>query len=65
MTKLREIRQAKGLTQWELAKKANVYPDTVSKIERGIIGKPYQKWRQALARALEVSESELFPGCDG
>ncbi len=60
MTKLREIRLAQGLTQFELAKRSNVYPADISKIEAGIV-RPYEKWRKALALALNVPEEALFP----
>lgn len=61
MTKLKEVRLAKGLTQFELAKRCDINPADISKIETGVIGRPYAKWRKAIAAALEVKENELFP----
>jgi len=61
MSKLKEIRTTKGLTQFELAKRSNINTADISKIETGIIGKPYPKWRKAIADALEIPEKEVFP----
>lgn len=60
---LAEIRQAKGLTQFELAKRANVGQSVISALETGKVW-PYPKWRQRLAVALEMSETDLFPNLD-
>ncbi len=60
MNKLKEYRIVKGLTQFELAKRSNINPADISKIETGIIARPYAKWRKAIAEVLGVSESEVF-----
>ncbi|MCL4520271.1 MAG: helix-turn-helix domain-containing protein [Firmicutes bacterium] len=62
-TMLAKFRQAKGLTQFELAKRANVGQSVISAIETGKIW-PYPKWRKRLANALGVDEEDVFPGLD-
>lgn len=60
-----KIRKEKGLTRWALAKKANLDPATLYKIERNQIFF-YPGWRKRIAEALGVSEAELFEeGNDG
>jgi len=56
--RIREIRQAKGLTQWELAKRANIHPVNLAKIERGDF-RLYAGWRRRIAEALGVPEEAL------
>jgi PAS domain S-box-containing protein len=61
--RLRELRQAKGMTQGELAQKAAITSTYVSKLETGVVSPPRQKIILALATALGVDESgtdELF-----
>lgn len=60
MNQVRVYREKKGLTQFELAKRCNIFPADISKIESGGI-RPYPKWRERLSQALEVEEEELFP----
>lgn len=59
MNLLKEIRKAKGLTQFELSRRTGIHPIEISKIERNTI-KPYPGWRRRLAAALEVQEEEIF-----
>ena len=58
--KVREYREKTGLSQVELSRKAKVASSNVSSIERGVLA-PWPKVKKALARALKVPESELFP----
>jgi transcriptional regulator with XRE-family HTH domain len=60
MNKLKEIRELKGLSQFELAKKADITPSDISRLENNKIF-AYPGWRVRLSEALEVSEVELFP----
>jgi transcriptional regulator with XRE-family HTH domain len=59
MNKLRELRQKCGLSQTQLAILAGLPNQVISDFE---LGKrvPWPKARRALARALGVSEKELF-----
>ena len=61
MNHLREVRKSKGLSQFGLAKLADIHPVNISQIENGWL-RPYVGWRKRLAEALQVSEQELFPG---
>jgi PAS domain S-box-containing protein len=61
--RLKALRQAKGMTQGELAKKTAISSTYVSKLETGVISPPRQKIILALAKALGVNKSdtdELF-----
>lgn len=60
-----KIRKEKGLTRWALAKKANLDPATLYRIEKNQIV-VYPSWRKRISEALGVSETELFEeGNDG
>lgn len=58
--KLREYRQAAGLSQVALGQRASIAPQSLSSIECGRLA-PWPKARKALAKALKVPEAELFP----
>jgi len=60
MNKLRELRQKCGLSQTQLAIRAQLPNQALSDFE---LGKrvPWPKARRALARALGVTEKDLFP----
>ena len=60
MNLLKEIRIQKGYSQLTLAKLTNIAPSDISRIENGWV-RPYAGWRKRLAKALGVSEKELFP----
>lgn len=60
MNRLKEIRNKRGLSQLSLAKLTNIAPGDISRIENGWL-RPYPGWRKRLARALGVTEKELFP----
>ncbi|MBI4679623.1 MAG: helix-turn-helix transcriptional regulator [Nitrospirae bacterium] len=67
MTKLRkqfgariyELRIKAGLTQWQLAEKADLSNDTISRIERGQRSPSFEVLEK-LAQALNVEVKELF-----
>jgi len=56
--KLRTMRERAGLTQQELAERANLTPHAVSSLERGTRTRPYPHTVRSLADALQVSEEE-------
>lgn len=59
MNKVKEIRELKGLSQFQLAKKANITPSDISRIENNKIF-PYPQWRKRISEALNVPEKEIF-----
>ncbi len=59
--KVREYRERLGFSQTELARRAKVASQNLSAIENGRLA-PWPKVRRALARVLQVPQSELFPG---
>ena len=58
--RLKEYREKAGLSQTELAWRAKMAGQNISAIERGTLA-PWPRARKALAEALEVTETELFP----
>jgi transcriptional regulator with XRE-family HTH domain len=58
--KLREIREAKGFNQRELAEKAHSPQSTLSELERGA-RRPWPKVAKRLSKALDTPIEELFP----
>ena len=63
MNKVKEIRIKAGLTQSQLAAKTGgkIAQGDVSKLETGYFRDPQPKVLAEVAKALGVSESELFP----
>ena len=57
--KLWEIRQAKGIKQYELARILECSPSYLSKVEKGLQC-PNDKLRKLCARVLKIKEKELF-----
>lgn len=57
---LREIRESRNLSQFQLAKLADVTPSDISRIENNKIF-AYPGWRTRLAKALETEEKEIWP----
>lgn len=57
---LRDWRDERGLTQEELARHASVSTMTVSKIERGVQGRPHVATANALSRALRVKPGQVI-----
>jgi transcriptional regulator with XRE-family HTH domain len=60
MDRIRELRQAKNLSQAKLAVTAGMDPATLNRIEQGK-GNPNLKTLQRLAKALDVEVGELLP----
>lgn len=58
--KLREIREARGLNQRELAEKAHTPQSTISELERGV-RRPWLKVARRLSKTLDTPIEELFP----
>lgn len=58
--KIKKIREQKGLTQEEVAKKAGISANYYAKIERGIINTSIEKANK-IAKALGVKVSDIFP----
>jgi transcriptional regulator with XRE-family HTH domain len=58
--RIRELREAKGLTQWQLAQATGLWPARISEYETGNREPPLVA-AQAIAAALEVGLDELFP----
>lgn len=61
--RIKERRQELGMSQVELARRSQMASPNLSAIECGRLA-PWPKARKALAKALGVSESELFPDGD-
>jgi transcriptional regulator with XRE-family HTH domain len=62
--RLKEYREKAGLSQTELAWKSRMAGQNISAFERGTLS-PWPKAKKALAEALQVDETELFPEEDG
>ena len=58
--RLKEYRERAGLSQTELGWRAKMAAQNISAIERGTLA-PWLRAKKALAKAFNVSESELFP----
>ena len=56
--RLRQLREAAGLTQEELARRAGLTRNAVSALERGERRRPYPHTVRSLADALELPEAE-------
>ena len=61
--RLKEYREKAGLSQTELGWLAKMAGQNISAIERGTLA-PWSRAKKALAEALNISESELFPEDD-
>ena len=60
MNRIKEIREQKGLTQEDVAKKAGISPNYYAKIERGTINTSIEKANK-ISKALGVKVSDIFP----
>ncbi|MFC1988050.1 helix-turn-helix transcriptional regulator [Chloroflexota bacterium] len=58
--RLKEYRESRGLSQVELSRLARIAAPNLSAIERGRL-LPWPKMKKRLAKALRVTEQELFP----
>ena len=61
--RIRELREARGLSQAELARRVNADPTTLNKLEHGKRGLD-QDWMRRIASVLEVTPADLLPPCD-
>jgi DNA-binding XRE family transcriptional regulator len=61
--RIAELRQARGMTQQELADAVGAHWITISKLERGRMGLTTE-WMDALAAPLGVHARDLLPGAD-
>ena len=62
--RLRDYREARGLSQVELSRLARVAAPNLSAIERGRL-LAWPKLKKRLAKALRVKETDLFPNYEG
>lgn len=62
--KLRSVREAKGLSQEELAKKADVSRTTIWSLETNPNAQTTTKTLQKIADALETTVADIFFGND-
>ena len=60
MTRLRDVRVAKGLNQREISEASHTPQAIVSALERGVL-KPWPKVAERLSKALGVPAEQLFP----
>ena len=60
--KVRRLRERAALSQEELGKAADVSPNTIWRIEKGLGGAPYGRTVRKLAAALGVDVRELTEG---
>ena len=60
MSKLRETRVVKGLTQFDLRMRTGIHPTKISHFEHGYLS-PSETEQVKLARALGVRIEDLFP----
>jgi DNA-binding XRE family transcriptional regulator len=57
---VKKIRAKLGLTQDDLAKKADIKYTTLTKVESGVVNKPSVQTMVKIAKALDVSIEELI-----
>lgn len=58
--RLKEVREAKGLTQAELGRRVKVDPSLIRRVEAGH-QHPYPRLRREVSRVLGVPADKLFP----
>ena len=58
------FRRQMGLSAYALAGRIGVAPQTISRIESGVIAKPRILTKRAIAEELGVTVEEVFPGGD-
>lgn len=61
--RIRELREAMGLSQAELARRIHVTPPALQKVEKGTRGLD-QDWMRRIAPILGVTPAELLPAQD-
>ncbi len=60
LNRVKKVRKERNLTQLDLSKMTDIYPNDISQIEREK-RKPFPGWRKRLSEALDVKEKYLFP----
>jgi len=60
--RVKELREARGLGQYELAERAGVRQATISRIESGARANPSSRTLLGIARALGVSIDQVYQG---
>lgn len=58
-TRLKQVREERGLSQHAVARQAGIHPSTLSRLEAGKMY-AYPGWKRRLAVTLGVDEEELF-----
>jgi transcriptional regulator with XRE-family HTH domain len=58
--RIRELREARGISQAELARRAHVTPSALNKVEMGRRGLD-QQWMDRLAEVLDCAPADLLP----
>lgn len=61
MNNLKKLREAAGLTQFELAVRAGVTPATIGHIEGGRVIDPKYETRRSIAAVLGVEIADVWP----
>lgn len=61
--RIRELREQRAMTQVELARRANVSPSALNKVESGLRGLD-QDWMRRVSKALDVPAADLLPDED-
>ncbi len=61
MNQLKVLRAIKRITQFKLSLKSGILQSRLSLMENGLI-EPREEEKEKLAKALEVSAEEIFPG---
>jgi ribosome-binding protein aMBF1 (putative translation factor) len=59
MLRIKELRETRGMSQWDLARKLDVHPNSVSLWERGL-AMPSKDHLKALTRVFECKTGDLF-----
>lgn len=57
---VKKAREEVGLTQEALAKKMDVHPSYISRVERGVIKNPTKDMLESLGKILKLKASELL-----
>ncbi len=60
VNKLRQVREAEGLSQLELSYMTKISPSAISLLEAGKQF-PHKGWKTRIAEALGVDAEEIFP----
>lgn len=61
MNNVRQVREAKQVTQVQLAERTGLVQQYISRLELGLVSNPRTATRRKIAAALAVPESDLWP----